>query len=217
MAGFLALGVWQLERRAWKLDLIARVDAHVEATPAPPPPAAFRQGAARTDYEYQRVRVQGRYRPGGEVLTQAVTERGAGFWVITPLATPQGTILINRGFVPAELREAPQARAPEGPVTVTGLLRAPEIGGGFLRTNDPAANRWYSRDVQAIARARGLGPVAPFFIDASASRNPDAYPVGGLTVVRFSNNHLIYALTWFALAGLCAFAAVRTLLDRSVR
>jgi surfeit locus 1 family protein len=93
-------------------------------------------------------------------------------------------------------------------------LRLPEPVGGFLRTNDPAANRWYSRDVEAIANARRLGPVAPFFIDADASPDPKAYPVGGLTVVRFSNNHLVYALTWFALAGLCAFAAGRVLLDR---
>jgi surfeit locus 1 family protein len=212
--GFLALGVWQLERRVWKLDLIARVDSRIHASPAALPSYAFRSGARVAAEEYRRVRVAGTYRQDAETLTQAVTERGAGFWILTPLVTTQGTVLINRGFVPTDLRNDRQSRAPAGPVTVVGLLRLPEPVGGFLRTNDPAANRWYSRDVEAIAKARRLGPVAPFFIDADASPDPKAYPVGGLTVVRFSNNHLVYALTWFALAGLCAFAAGRVLLDR---
>ena len=78
----------------------------------------------------------------------------------------------------------PAARAsPRGPVTVTGLLRITEPGGGFLRRNDPAAGRWYSRDVAAIAAARGLETVAPYFIDADATPNPGGLPVGGLTVV----------------------------------
>lgn len=160
------------------------------------------------------MRVTGSYLPRSDTFTQAVTERGAGFWAMTPLVTSHGTVLINRGFVAAGGQRAPETRPPVGCVTVTGLMRASEPGGGFLRTNDPIADRWFSRDVEAIARARGLGRVAPFFIDAEASPDPHASPVGGLTVVRFANNHLVYALTWFALAGLCGFAAVRVRLDR---
>jgi surfeit locus 1 family protein len=89
----------------------------------------------------------------------------------------------------------------EGVTTVTGLLRISETGGAYLRANEPAANRWYSRDVAAIAAARGLTDVAPYFIDADASGGQsDAGPIGGLTVIAFSNNHLQYALTWFGLA-----------------
>ena len=79
-------------------------------------------------------------------------------------------------------------------------------GGGFLRTNAPAEDRWHSRDVAAIAAARGLTPVAPYFVDADATPNPGGFPVGGLTVVRFSDNHLVYAATWFALAAMLAGA-----------
>jgi surfeit locus 1 family protein len=207
--------VWQLERRVWKLDLITRVDTGIHAAPSTLPSSAF--DAPPSAYEYQRVRVTGIYRPDAETLTQAVTERGAGFWVLTPLVTSQGTVLINRGFIPSDRRGDSSIRAPSGRIAVTGLLRAPEPGGGFLRTNDPSADRWYSRDVAAIARARSLGPVAPFFIDAEAYPDPDTYPVGGLTVVRFSNNHLVYALTWFALAGLCGLAAFRVLRDGQAR
>jgi surfeit locus 1 family protein len=209
-ACFAALGVWQVERLAWKRDLIARVEARIHAAPAPiPVPSAWPTFNARAA-EYRRVRLQGVFLHSRETLVQAVTERGAGFWVLTPLRTARGIVLVNRGFVPPDKR-APSARwcGPGAqPVSVTGLLRASEPGGGFLRANDPAAGRWYSRDVAAIARAQRLGTVAPFFVDADATPNPGGYPIGGLTVVRFSDNHLIYAITWFALAAMSVGGAV---------
>lgn len=192
IAGFLSLGVWQLQRRVWKLNLIATVEARLHAPPVAAPPTADQTDA------YRRVTAEGRFRNARETFVQAVTERGPGFWVLTPLVGPTFTVLVNRGFVPAEKR-ADHDR-PEGPVRVTGLIRVTEPGGAFLRSNDPATDRWYSRDVAAIAKAKGLGPVAPYFIDADATPNPGGYPVGGLTVVAFRNSHLSYALTWFALA-----------------
>ena len=98
-----------------------------------------------------------------------------------------------------------------GNAVVTGLVRLTEPGGRFLRANQPSADRWYSRDVAAIAAARDLGKVARFFIDADATPNPGGLPIGGLTVVSFRNSHLVYALTWFGLAGLCLFGLVLTL------
>jgi surfeit locus 1 family protein len=96
-------------------------------------------------------------------------------------------------------------------VHITGLLRMSEKGGAFTRANDPAANRWFSRDVAAIAAARGLPPgvTAPFFIDAAAGLNPPGspdQPQGGLTVVSFHNSHLVYAFTWYSLALMVAGA-----------
>jgi surfeit locus 1 family protein len=211
IAVFLGLGVWQVERRAWKLDLIARVDARLAAAPVSAPGPADWPRLSRAADEYRRVVATGRFRSDREVATLAVTARGAGYWVLTPLETPGFTVLVNRGFVPQD-RRGPATRAegmPDGPVTVTGLLRFSEPGGGFLRRNDPAGGRWYSRAVAAIAAAQGLGEVAPYFIDADATPNPGGLPVGGLTVVRFRNAHLSYALTWFALAAGLAFLAVR--------
>jgi surfeit locus 1 family protein len=210
---FAALGAWQIERRAWKLDLIARVTARIHAAPKSPPGPAVWDSVDAKDDAYRRVRARGVLIHDRETLVQAVTELGPGWWVVTPLRTEAGVILVNRGFVPPELRDPASRRAgsPDGPVTITGLLRMSEPRGGFLRANDPPAGRWYSRDVSAIARARGLGRVAPFFIDADAAPNPGGYPIGGLTVVTFRNAHLVYALTWFALAGLSAFGVTRVL------
>lgn len=208
MAGFLALGVWQVQRLAWKRDLIARVEARIHAEPVPAPDSAAFARLAPAEAEYRRVSLSGHFLNDRETLVQAVTALGGGFWVLTPFATDGGfTVLVNRGFVPPEMR-SPQLRASartEGATSLTGLLRLSEPGGGFLRANDPSAERWYSRDVDAILAARGVPEGAPYFVDAEARDASGAYPVGGLTVVRFTNNHLVYALTWFALAGLCAF------------
>ncbi len=203
----IALGVWQIERRAWKLALIDRVEQRIHAPAQPiPSPAAWPTVSAAND-EYRHVSVSGRFLHDRETLVQAVTEEGPGYWVLTPLRRDDGTlVLINRGFVSSERRDAStrQAGNPDGQVEISGLLRMTEPKGGFLRNNVPQHNRWYSRDVAAISAARGLHDVAPFFIDADAGSQAGSGPIGGLTVVRFPNNHLIYALTWFALAFMLA-------------
>lgn len=214
VAGFLFLGTWQVQRRAWKLDLIERVEQRVHAAPVPAPGRERWPDISAAADEYRRVAVRGRFDGAAPVCVQAVTERGGGFWVLVPLRQPDGSaVIVNRGFVPAEARgRVPPV--PVGDVTVTGLLRLTEPGGGFLRRNDPAADRWYSRDVQAIASAHGWREVAPYFIDAQAEGGParaDALPVAGLTVVSFHNNHLVYAITWYVLAMMTAGAAWRVL------
>lgn len=211
-AAFLALGMWQIERRAWKLDLIARVDARVHASPQPAPSRDEWPGFDAREHVYRRVQARGVFLHERETLVQAVTGLGGGHWVLTPLRTDSGIILVNRGFVPPERRVPGVRAAGQTPcaVLVTGLVRASEPGGGFLRSNDPAAGRWYSRDAAAIGRAQGFDRVAPYFIDADGTPNPGGWPRGGLTVVSFRNNHLSYALTWFALAALSAGGVLLT-------
>ncbi|WP_425425207.1 SURF1 family protein [Xenophilus azovorans] len=215
IAGFVLLGNWQVQRLAWKRDLIARVDARIHAPPVAAPGPAEWPAIDRTRHEYLRVQADGRYLHDKEALVQASTALGAGYWVLTPLATADGhRIWINRGFVPTEARDpARRGRpAPEGTVHVQGLLRLSEPGGAFLRDNDPAAQRWHSRDVAALSAAHGLpaGSVAPYFIDAQAEPGTPAgtWPAAGLTVVRFSNSHLVYAITWYGLAALLLGATV---------
>jgi surfeit locus 1 family protein len=217
-AGLIALGHWQLERRVWKRGLIARVEerVHAPAIAAPAPGEWPRVDAAHD--EYRNVRLVGSFLHDRETLVRATTVLGSGYWVLTPLRTSDGSmVLINRGFVPAERREraARAAGSPSGELTVIGLLRMTEPGGAFLQRNDPTTDRWYSRDVQAIASARGLARVAPYFIDAGAAPDRrDAHgalvgPVAGLTVTAFHDNHLVYAITWFVLAAMVGGAAAQ--------
>ncbi len=217
VAVLLGLGTWQVYRLQWKLDLIARVDARVHAAPVGPPgPQVWPEVTADAD-QYRHVAARGTFDNSRETFVQAVTEQGAGFWVLTPLHTAAGfSVLVNRGFVPTDRRD-PASRAAgqvSGETGVSGLLRVTEPGGAFLRRNDPADDRWYSRDVAAIAAKRGLAePVAPYFIDADATPNPGGLPIGGLTVVSFPNNHLVYAITWYALALMLAGALIWAVRD----
>lgn len=231
--GFAALGTWQVERRAWKLALIDRVTERVRGEPVAPPGADRWSQVDAANDEYQRVRIGGVFLNDRETLVQASTDYGSGFWVMTPLQIDDGSfVLVNRGFVAPDRRD--RSRRDDGSsvarmqAVVTGLLRLTQPGGSFLRKNDPGSERWYSRDVQAIAQARGLRPVAPYFIDAQADaataaasgiRGRDAgeivsgtaparWPVAGLTVIDFHNNHLVYAVTWYALALMMALAIV---------
>lgn len=214
-AGFVALGVWQVHRLAWKEDLIARVGRQLHAAPTPAPgPAAWPRITKEQD-EYRRVFVQGRFDFSRQTLVRGTTELGAGYWVLTPLQAADGSwVLVNRGYVPPEDKD----RLPpiDARQAVVGLLRMSEPAGGYLRKNDPAQDHWYSRDVAGIAAKRGLaGPVAPYFIDAQATPQmpPTRWPRPGLTVVTFPNNHLVYAFTWFTLAGIMVAAIVYLLVD----
>jgi surfeit locus 1 family protein len=210
----LALGGWQVQRLGWKQALIERVERNVNAAPiaAPDPSASQALGA---EDEYRRVRVGGRFDHQREVLVRASTELGSGYWVLTPLRTAQGWwLLVNRGFVPQSMRgQVPPA---EGDQVIIGLLRSSEPQGTPLQSNDPAAGRWYSRDVAAIAAARGLqGPVAPYFVDAQpqGTEAASAWPRAGLTVIHFRNHHLVYAITWFILAAMVAAAIAYLMAD----
>ena len=209
---FISLGTWQVQRMLWKQALIERVNAriHAKPKPAPAPAAAFDAAAS----EYQPVALHGEFDHSKQALVQASTTLGAGFWVLTPLRTDAGWwVWVNRGFVPTASQRGQQAiHTPTGPQDVQGLLRLPEPKGGFLRNNDAAGDRWYSRDVVALTAARGLpaSQVAHYFVDAQANptAKPGQWPVGGLTVVKFSNNHLAYIFTWYALALMVVVAFV---------
>ncbi|MFC7299675.1 SURF1 family protein [Herminiimonas aquatilis] len=224
-AGFIALGTWQVYRLQWKLALIERVDQRVHAVAiAAPAPDCWSQVSAAND-EYRHVNASGIFLHELSSKVQAVTELGAGYWLMTPLRAEDGTtVFINRGFITEAQSKAifseqgkanPAVLGNTKTVLVTGLLRMNEPGGGFLRSNDPAGARWYSRDVQALAQAHKLSNVAPYFIDTevdknAAASNADAStinPVAGLTVIAFHNSHMVYALTWYALALMVAGAA----------
>lgn len=220
VAGFTALGAWQVRRLAWKEALIAQVDAHLRAASTPAPGPAQWGGLERSKDEYRRVRLHGRFDAGHETAVRALTELGSGYWILTPLRDERGFwVLVNRGFVPPEwlphMRQATDES--QGEQEVDGLLRWSEPGGAFLQSNDAAADRWTSRDVASIAAARGLAgaPLAPYFVDLQAGANTDttAWPRAGLTVVHFSNNHLVYAITWFVLAMMSAAAAAYLVID----
>lgn len=198
----IGLGVWQVERLHWKLNLIAEVSQHMAASPvsldhmlALDPKAA----------QYRRVRLTGHFLHDREAY---VFTTGAGgqpvYHVLTPFVAGGGhTLIVDRGMVPASKRDPttrPQGLA-HGTQTVVGVWRVPDAAGLFTPAADMAHRIWYSRDVKAIAKMDGVTLAAPVIIEADAAPNPGGWPKGGQTVVHFRNQHLQYAITWFALAA----------------
>ncbi|WP_313058870.1 SURF1 family protein [Agrobacterium cavarae] len=206
----LALGTWQVKRLSWKLDLIQQVEQRAHAAPVDAPsPSQWASLTNPADYEYRRVRLAGIFRHQDEVQVYTVSDLGPGYWVLTPLQRDDGSlVIVNRGFVPSDKRDPSTRLEGELParVEIVGLMRAPETGGLFLRTNDPQHNRWYSRNIAQIADAKSLGTVAPFYVDADATPNPGGLPIGGKTMLVFPNNHLSYAITWCVLAAMTVAA-----------
>ena len=206
----LALGTWQVKRLSWKLDLIQQVEQRAHAAPVDAPaPSQWASLTNPADYEYRRVRLAGIFRHQDEVQVYTVSDLGPGYWVLTPLQRDDGSlVIVNRGFVPSDKRDPSTRLEGDLParVEIVGLMRAPETGGLFLRTNDPQNNRWYSRNIAQIADAKSLGTVAPFYVDADATPNPGGLPIGGKTMLVFPNNHLSYAITWYVLAAMTVAA-----------
>lgn len=209
-AGLIGLGVWQLQRLAWKEALIRTVAERTVAPPVPLPPRADWAGLTPDAYEYRHVTAAGTFDHSEEVhvyrplVSARGPYRGVGDIVLTPFHLASGgTVIVNRGFVPNE-RLAPATRPAgqvAGPVTVTGLMRSPQERNGFTPADDTARNQWFTVDPAAVARLYGLGDVAPFVIDEDAGQAPGGLPQGGETVLDFPNSHLQYALTWFGLAS----------------
>jgi surfeit locus 1 family protein len=198
----LALAFWQLERLEWKTGLIAERQEAVRMAPVPLP--ATPEEASRLDF--RPVVAEGVFLHDREIHLGAASPGGGppGFQILTPLRLEDGRIVfVNRGFVRAELRQ-PEKRAAgqlAGPVRVTGPLRVPKgRPGRLVPDNRPDMNYWFWVDLPAMAAAAGLSDVAPFYIDADATPNPGGWPRGGVTPVDLPNDHLQYALTWFALA-----------------
>jgi len=198
----LALGFWQVERLFWKQDLIAQRQAAVAA----PPVAAPRSLEEAHGMEFRHVTDEGLFLHDKEIFLGATSEAGRhGYQVLTPLLEPGGrAVFVNRGFIPAELKDPAKRAAGQitDTVRVQGLLRLPpaEKPAWFLPDNRPDLNYWFWVDLPAMSAADGLDRVAPFYIDADATPNPGGWPKGGVTRLALPNDHLQYAITWFSLA-----------------
>ena len=210
LAILIGLGTWQLERKAWKEGLIARLSERTHAEPVSLA-RAEEQWRKTGDVEYLRVGVDGRFLHDKELYHYALDpgRGGPGYHVYTPLVANGRVVWVNRGFVPAELRDPKKRRAGEveGTVRVVGLARAPAGPGLFTPNNDHERNLWYWRDLDAMTRVafgggQGGADVVPFVLEAeSEPANQGGWPKGGTTLVQLPNRHLEYSVTWFWLAA----------------
>jgi surfeit locus 1 family protein len=207
LAVLIGLGTWQLERKRWKEDLLAKIAARTTADPI----ALARAVSLLTaggDVDYLHVWVSGTFHHDKERYLYAPSPTGLGWHVYTPLELAPGRVIwVNRGTVPDD-RKDPARRLTgqlEGESEVRGLVRIPPGRTMFTPGNDASGNLWYWADVSGMT-ASVFGPRAvvalPFVVEADAQPlPPGGLPRGGVTRLALSNRHLEYALTWYGIAA----------------
>jgi surfeit locus 1 family protein len=219
----IGLGVWQLQRRVEKHALIAALTERLAAEPVslPPPPAWSRLTAQ--DDEFRRVRLTAIYQAGADAMVyssgSAVRDdiSGPGSWAFIPARLESGEIIVvNAGFVQNTMQDrAQQDRAVRRLVTseaadLTGYIRFPESAGLLTPSANVEKRLWFARDHLAMAQALGWGSggrtIAPFYLDLEQPVPPSGIPKPGPLHVHLTDDHLQYAITWFALAGAMVIA-----------
>ena len=209
----IGFGVWQLERKAWKEALIAALEERLAAPPGELPPAATWDRLDRADMEFRRVKFSAQFLRDMPALVYTSgstlrSETGPGYWVLAPARAGGGLVMVNRGFLPQDRNDVVSDRA-EAEVDLVGALRWPDARSWFTPADEPEKNLWFVRDPAAIAGAKRLGPVAPFYVEQESPVPPGGLPAPGKLRPNLPNNHLQYAITWFGLAAVLAgmFAA----------
>lgn len=202
----IGLGTWQVQRLAWKRDLLAQVAAlqSAPARDAGPVLARMKAGEA-TDFTRVRIDCQGL---GAAPYLQlySVRDGQAGSRLVSACAlagAPYGSILVDRGFVADDISARPPVNPADAtPLSVVGVLRVPEPGNFVSPPNDVAGNRWYVRDVPQMATALKAANPAPLVLMAETSSNPEWKALDPAPLpAEISNRHLEYAGTWYGLAA----------------
>lgn len=205
LAVLVGLGTWQLERKAWKEALIAKIEARSRAAPAAIETLApaLQSGA---DLEYTRARATGRWHHDKARFLFAPEGGSTGWHLYMPLELATGDILwINRGWVSQSARDTQPWAQRDAPIEVIGLVRHPGQPNRFTPVNDAARNIWYWRDLSGLSKSAFSSPnqtFIPLSLDAEAGPGAPAVgePRGGVTRIALPNRHLEYALTWYGLA-----------------
>lgn len=201
LAVLLGLGTWQLDRWVWKQRLLEVRTQRVEA-----PAITYADIAADADLdalEYRLIRLTGRFDGSHSLKLLNRTRDGRpGFHVITPMVTNAAgdAVLIDRGWAPVA-GAAGLSPIPAGLVSIEGYVRRFETPGPFIPDNEPDTGAWFYFDRAQMAAATGFEAVAPFYVQRAPGAAPSGdYPAGGVPNIALRNPHLLYAITWYALA-----------------
>ena len=187
-----SLGVWQMQRLAWKEGVLANIETRIAAEPVSLPANPDPEADA-----YLPVEVTGTL--GASYLQVLVSKKnaGAGYRIIRPMFLDNGDVLIDLGFVATA--DAGGLKFEEGPpLTIVGNLQWPQEVDKFTPEPDFENNIWFARDVEAMAEALNTRPILVVRREAPQLGGPlSPMPVDTAAI---PNDHLQYAITWFSLA-----------------
>lgn len=185
------LGFWQLQRLDEKEGALAQIQSGIDAAAVPLP------DQIDPSMKCLPVTVSGTT-TGDEIdILSGTKERGGGYQVVSRFITDDGrAILIDRGFIPQELRHV---KRPPTRLQIEGNLHWPDEKGSATPEPNLDENIWFARDVPAMAKALNTEPV---LVVASFVRGDvqDVEPIP-VAVEGIPNNHLSYAVQWFMIAA----------------
>lgn len=195
LAILLGLGIWQIQRLAWKENILATIDARIAA-----PPVALPESPEQERDIYLPVHLEGEILEGELHVFTSVKDLGAGYRVIAPFETRSGQrLMLDRGYIRASDKTKER---PIGAARLIGNLHWPDDIDDFTPPPQLDANIWYGRDVEQMAAALNTDPVLVVLREApDEHRGIMPMPVGTALI---SNDHLQYAITWFSLAFIWA-------------
>ncbi len=196
LAVLIGLGSWQVQRLEWKTALIEARRAALAHPPVALPATAPPQS-------YLGVQAWGRFLTAHRLYIGPRKHRGqAGFHVLTPFRLDDGrTILVDRGFVPGDGRQARPWRDRLGAERrrIEGVLRTDLARPGYAPDNAPKQGVWFWYEIEAMAAKWGL-KLQPGVLILSPASDQAGPPAARPVRVDLANNHLDYALTWYGLA-----------------
>jgi surfeit locus 1 family protein len=217
--GFIALGFWQLDRRAQRraanANILARLEQpalRLDGGALDPAEADLRRGVVRGTYDYDHE----------VVLRNQVHNELPGVDLLTPLRIEgsDAAVLVNRGYVPFEMSQPDQRRvfrAAAGPVEVRGILRRGQTRPSRFAPADPTpvpgqagVDAWFRVDIERIQEQVPYRLLPVFLEQEAAPPAGAAPPAAGQPrfprpepdISLSEGPHLFYAGQWFAFAAL---------------
>jgi cytochrome oxidase assembly protein ShyY1 len=205
---FVNLGYWQLDRLDQRRNRNESVLSH-ESAPVVPFETVFTRPITDSD-QWQRVTATGTFDADHQFVVRYRAHAGStGFEVVTPLRTPFGAVLVDRGFAsrpPGQDFPKVAPLPPPGTVTVIGYVRRNEQASADAMT--PVEGQMRSINSEALAGALPY-PVRSGYIGAitvAPGVNTGLAPVHPPELSEGS--HLSYALQWFLFAGMAGLAMI---------
>ena len=184
----LSLGLWQLYRLSWKLDLLIEIDNSLKNDPVELSKAEMKN--------YLRIKTSGKIDFEKQIYLYNLNENGTpGFEVINPIVIDDEDYLINRGWISFDKKNQSEINLFDSN-NIIGTLQLQTKANSFKPENDIAENYWFTLNRDDIFSYTGK-KFSKYIIYLNGDYKT---PKPKVITANISNNHKKYAITWFSMA-----------------